>query len=781
MRRFTVICALFVSVLAIHSTSINPDSSTVSAGTTAGIEPTALPPSPLLPPLLAAPPAASPEHDPDTYRADRVMVRPTTGVLLDDLARALGTTVAREVGPAGVGALATPEGMDALVFADLLAATPGVASAAREARFYGASIPAGASWHMDVIDRPAPGTALSDWVVAVLDTGVAYEAYTSGGTFYKQASGFADVTVVSPADFVNSDAHANDDHQHGTHIASIILSQGAIPGVASGAALMPVKVLDANNGGNELDLIDGIDHAVANGADVINMSLAFPLGYVASVELQQALFDAHDAGVVMVAAAGNDGADELAWPAASPLTIAVGSVRSDATGPDDLAAYSNRGPGLDVVAPGGSLALDVNQDGYGDGVAAQTIDLHTPGSTSFVMYQGTSQATAMVSGAVVHLLDDGVAPADIRARLQGSFSATGATSDGSGGDVLSVTDVRSHTGSDQDLAVGGMSFVKRYQVSGAMSIEPTLRVVAVDDSGDLVTSGTVLVQVDDESGVSWRSCALDSDGTCDVVVGTYVDTTSAPSAWTYSVVGVVAGGTAHRPSRAIFTSDSTEIVMAAIDDAAIDSDRAIALYWPAGTDAELGQLAEAFSVTSTGAELADAPVVGSFLRRHVSPLIDSETTIDLAIGTIGSGILGEPSGGWGVLAARELDLDGGGTGLLGSRTTKLLAVDGSSQATTAFGWHGTHLFAHHGGVIAPADLDLGLNGLAVRLDGPATGAVAGSFLGDWVDGGGDVASDGYEAGRALLASGTLDIGHLLAAAATSGSGEQSEWLCEDVD
>jgi hypothetical protein len=461
--------------------------------------------------------------------------------------------------------------------------------------------------------------------------------------------------------------------------------------------------------------------------------------------------------------------------------VAVGSVRSDATGPDDLEWYSNRGPGLDVVAPGGSLLLDANSDGYGDGIAAQTIDLQTPGSTSYVMYEGTSQATAMVSGAVVHLLDDGVAPEDVRARLQGSFSSTGAIADGNGGDILDVTDVLANTGTDEAVAIGGMSFVRRYLVGGQMSIEPTLRVVAVDDVGDLITSGTVLVQVEDETGVVWKSCALDSDGTCDVVVGTYVDNSSAPTAWTYSVVGLEIGGTAHRPSRAVFTSDSTEIVLAAIDDAAIDSDRAIAVYWPAGSDPELGQLAEAFSVTSSGTELADAPVIGSFLRSHVHALIDAETTVGLDVDAVGTGVYQTPAGGWGVLEARELDLDGGGTGLLGSRMTKLLAVNGSSHASNGFGWHGTHMFAHHDGVIAPANHSLGLNGVAVRLDGPATGVVAGTALGDWVDAGGDLAADGYEAGRALPASGTLDIGRLLAVDTTSGSGEDSEFLCEDPE
>ncbi|MEM6927529.1 MAG: S8 family serine peptidase, partial [Myxococcota bacterium] len=145
----------------------------------------------------------------------------------------------------------------------------------------------------------------------------------------------AGVEFVAPADFVNGDDHANDDHGHGTHIASLVASRGELDGVASGVAVMPVKVLDENNAGTELALVKGIRHAVDNGAHVINMSLSFPLGYVPSPALVEAIEYAHLAGVVMVAASGNVGADVATWPAASRLVIGVGALAPGLTGSDD--------------------------------------------------------------------------------------------------------------------------------------------------------------------------------------------------------------------------------------------------------------------------------------------------------------------------------------------------------------------------------------------------------------------------------------------------------------
>jgi subtilisin family serine protease len=117
---------------------------------------------------------------------------------------------------------------------------------------------------------------------------------------------------------------------------------------------MPIKVLDYTGNGFDDDIVEGIYHAVANGADVINMSIGFPgsgggaLPCSEIAGLNDALDYAHAQGVVLVAAAGNDGGI-VSCPAAHPDVISVG-----AAGYNGLATwYSNNGAALDISAPGG--------------------------------------------------------------------------------------------------------------------------------------------------------------------------------------------------------------------------------------------------------------------------------------------------------------------------------------------------------------------------------------------------------------------------------------------
>jgi len=174
------------------------------------------------------------------------------------------------------------------------------------------------------------------------------------------------------------------------------------------------------------------------------------------------------------------------------------------------------------------------------------------------------------------------------------------------------------------------------------------------------------------------------------------------------------------------------------------------------------------------------PVIGNFLRGHVSSLIDTESSVDLDL--MGTGLLDAEPGTFGVMTAKELDLDGGGSGVLGNRTTKLLALDGSSYAGDDIGWHAAHLFAAHTGVTSPTALaSLGLNGTAALLDGTLPSALSGTAQGDWIEAGGSIASDGYEATRALPGAGTLSIGRLAAASNSSGNGETSVFVCFDDD
>jgi serine protease len=200
--------------------------------------------------------------------------------------------------------------------------------------------------------------------VAILDTGVAYRNWHQ----FRRSPGFKGTRFVDPYDFVAHNRFPLDRNGHGTFVAGTVAGTVAeatndgvgLAGLAYGARIMPVRVLDASGNGNATAIAQGIRYAVKRGAQVINLSLEFDPGLTAQEipQLIGAIRLADRRGVVVVAAAGNDNGDQLAYPAAAPAVILVGETTSDRC----LADYSNIGPGLDLVAPGGgddaSLAAD---------------------------------------------------------------------------------------------------------------------------------------------------------------------------------------------------------------------------------------------------------------------------------------------------------------------------------------------------------------------------------------------------------------------------------------
>jgi subtilisin family serine protease len=287
-------------------------------------------------------------------------------------------------------------------------------------------------------------------VVAVIDTGVAYEDFnTTLGGFpqnFKRATDLSFTTFVAPWDFRNNDAHANDDHGHGTHVTGTIVQDtnngvgGA--GVAHASAIMPLKVLDYSGSGFADDLVEAIYYAVANGARVINMSLGFPetgtpdaQGNVCGeiVGLNAALDYAYSQGVVVVAAAGNDGGDTVLCPAAHPRVIAVAASGFDG----QTSFYSNGGTTLDITAPGGDPSSDLNEDGYPDEVLQETfcndwqtlLFLGSYDEFCNVFYSGTSMATPHVAGTAALLLGEvpALTPDEVRSHLTSAARDHGVT------------------------------------------------------------------------------------------------------------------------------------------------------------------------------------------------------------------------------------------------------------------------------------------------------------------------------------------------------------------
>jgi serine protease len=280
-------------------------------------------------------------------------------------------------------------------------------------------------WHMSSI-RMEPAweiqTGSPNVVVAVVDTGVAYEDYS----IYTKAPDLG-TNFVPGYDFINGDSHPNDDNSHGTHVTGTIAqstNNGAgVAGIAFNTSIMPVKVLNSSGSGTYTAIADGIKWAADNGAKVINMSLGSSFG---SLTLEDAVRYAYIKGVTIIAAAGNDGISMVSYPAAyNDYVIAVGATRYDNT----RSKYSNYGSSLDLVAPGGDVNVDQNGDSFGDGVLQNTFDPNTKNTSDFGYWflQGTSMAAPHVAGVAALLIADGVTgPDEVRNVLQSSAKDLGA-------------------------------------------------------------------------------------------------------------------------------------------------------------------------------------------------------------------------------------------------------------------------------------------------------------------------------------------------------------------
>ena len=296
-------------------------------------------------------------------------------------------------------------------------------------------------WHMSQMNMEQAWDITSGQlivIVAVIDTGVAYENYEepgvpigksgkfTGGTVFARAPDLSDTHFVLGYDFVNDDDHPNDDEGHGTHVAGTIAQSTnngmGVAGVAYNTSIMPIKVLDSSGSGTYSDIADGIYFAANNGAKIINMSLG---GSIGSITLENALAYAYDKDVIIVCASGNDGSPTtVSYPAAyDAYCIAVGATRYDET----IAYYSNGGSSLDLTAPGGDINVDQNLDGYADGVLQQTFGTD-PSDFGYWFYQGTSMAAPHVSGVAALLISYGVArtPAEVKEALQSTAMDRGA-------------------------------------------------------------------------------------------------------------------------------------------------------------------------------------------------------------------------------------------------------------------------------------------------------------------------------------------------------------------
>jgi len=280
--------------------------------------------------------------------------------------------------------------------------------------------------------------------VAVVDTGV---AYANRGRL-RRSPDLGTSRLLRGHDFVSNDPYPNDENGHGTFVASTIAASAnngyGMVGVAYAADILPVRVLNADGGAGSARIAEGIRYAVNRGAQVINASielfdpLASPpraLSITSSPEIREAIRYAHSQGVVVVAAAGNLAQADVPSTRLGSEVIYVGGTTEHGC----LGDYSNYGPGLDVVAPGGGSDAPLVNDPNcrtdlpaGRNILEVTFRRSSP--ARFLVpadYRGTSMAAPHVTGVVALLLAAGTlgadpTPEEVESRLKATARDLGA-------------------------------------------------------------------------------------------------------------------------------------------------------------------------------------------------------------------------------------------------------------------------------------------------------------------------------------------------------------------
>jgi subtilisin family serine protease len=226
-----------------------------------------------------------------------------------------------------------------------------------------------------------------------------------------------DLGVSGNVTFVSGTSSGNDDNGHGSHVAGTIGARDndiGVLGVAPEAQLYAVKVLNSSGSGYWSGVISGIQWAIDNDMDIINMSLGSTSG---STALQQACDQAYNAGVLVVAAAGNNGragstADTVIYPAKYDSVVAVGAIDST----NKRASFSSTGSKVELAAPGVNIYSTYSQGRY------NTLN-------------GTSMATPHVAGVAALIFASGITDSnsngrindEVRARLQQTADDLGTT------------------------------------------------------------------------------------------------------------------------------------------------------------------------------------------------------------------------------------------------------------------------------------------------------------------------------------------------------------------
>lgn len=471
----------------------------------------------------------------------------------------------------------------------------------------GADISAVEGWGRVV--APAPVT------VAVIDTGVqtthpdlADRIWTNPGEVPGNGiddDGNGRIDDLSGWDFANRDATVFDDatgDRHGTHVAGVIAARRdngtGIAGIADNARIMPLKFIDANGSGWNVDAIYAIQYAVANGAKVINASFG---GTTYDPALCDAIAWAGTQGVLVVVAAGNSGQSLDAadtWPAKcpSPTMVTVGAMTHAGT----LAGFSNRSAThVDLAAPGEWVVSTV------------------PGG--YATMSGTSMATPHVAGVAAAVIGQSPALTPAQARqvvLDGSVAVPALTGLVGGGRRLDLDGALAQAGLPRGAdteAPAAFALAAPAEGAAVADRRPVFRWAASSDAG---------------SGLSHYRLVVDGRTVADRVtaLSARAPQALAPGAHTWFVEAVDADGNATRSEERTVVVDVTAPSRFAVlqpgAGMTVAAGRAT-VRWSAAADAGSGLaryevLVDRRVVASVPGDATSAPVTLAAGRRSVA-------------------------------------------------------------------------------------------------------------------------------------------------------------------
>ncbi len=368
--------------------------------------------------------------------------------------------------------------------------------------------------------------------VAVIDSGIAdhndlHDSYGNSRVVYSQS-------------FVAGDTTTADGFGHGTHVAGLIGGSGAssgsangypanYAGMAPGVNLINLRVLNANGSGTDSQVIAAIQQAIAlkntYNIRVINMSLGRPVFESYTLDpVDQAVEAAWKAGIVVVAAAGNNGRYMPTWgfatigvPANDPAVITVGATMTEGTATrvdDKIASYSSKGPVAidhivkpDLVAPGNHM-VSLRAAGSTLDTTYPQYELSSTSKTSkYFVLSGTSMATPIVSGAVALLLQQNpsLTPDQVKARLM-------KTAWKGVGQYTSSWDIFGNAyNNEYDLFTYGAGYLDVYAALGdtnlatGLALSPT---VVVSPNGTVTVQNTVPSSTFAGSSVVWGATSV---------------------------------------------------------------------------------------------------------------------------------------------------------------------------------------------------------------------------------------------------------------------------------